>query len=48
MPRHLLGKYIKGLYIEGNKKMFVSSGIGNSHLKVRLFNLPEIIIVDFK
>ncbi len=48
MPRHLLGKYIKGFYVEGNKKIFVSSGIGNSHLKVRLYNLPEIIIADFK
>ncbi len=47
-PRHLLGKYIKGLYEENGKKMFVSSGIGNSHYKVRMFNLPEIIILDFK
>ena len=47
-PRHLLGYYIKGFYKEGNKKMYVSSGVGNSHLKVRLFNLPEIVIVDFK
>lgn len=47
-PRHLLGKYIKGFYEEDGKKMFVSSGIGNSHYKVRLFNLPEIIILDFK
>ena len=47
-PTHLLGNYIKGLYTENNKKMFVSSGIGNSHLKVRLFNIPEIVIADFK
>ena len=47
-PTHLLGIYIKGMYAEGSKKMFVSSGIGNSHLKVRLFNLPEIVIADFK
>ncbi len=47
-PRHLLGLYIKGLYTNGNKKMYVSSGIGSTHLKVRLFNLPEILIVDFK
>ena len=47
-PTHLLGKYIKGLYAEGHKKMFVSSGIGNSHYKIRLFNIPEIVIADFK
>ena len=47
-PTHLLGKYIKGLYAEGKKKMFVSSGIGNSHYKIRLFNIPEIVIADFK
>lgn len=47
-PTHLLGKYIKGMYTEGGKKMFVSSGIGNSHYKIRLFNIPEIVIADFK
>lgn len=47
-PRHLLGKYVKGFYSEGSKKMFVSSGIGNSHYKIRLFNIPEIVIADFK
>ena len=47
-PYHLLGKYIKGLYVEGKKKMFVSSGIGTSHYKIRLFNIPEIVIADFK
>lgn len=47
-PTHLLGKYIKGLYSEGSKKLFVSSGIGNSHYKIRLFNIPEIVIADFK
>ncbi len=47
-PTNLSGKYIKGFYKEDNKKMFVSSGIGTSHLKVRFFNLPEIVIADFK
>ena len=47
-PTHLLGEYIKGIYTEGKKKMFVSSGIGNSHYKIRLFNIPEIVIADFK
>ena len=46
-PTRCSGLYIKGFYEEGNKKMFVSSGVGNSHLKVRFFNLPEIVIVDF-
>jgi hypothetical protein len=48
LPRHLLGKYLKGFYEEEGKKLFVSSGIGTSQLKVRFFNLPEIIIADFK
>lgn len=47
-PTHLLGKYIKGIYTEGKKKMYVSSGIGNSHYKIRLFNIPEIVLADFK
>ena len=47
-PTNLSGKYIKGFYKEDNKKMFVSSGIGTSHLKVRFLNLPEIVIADFK
>ena len=47
-PTHCSGLYIKGFYEDGNKKMFVSSGVGTSHLKVRFFNLPEIVIADFK
>ena len=47
-PRHLIGAYSKGFYEENSKKMFVSSGVGTSHLKVRLFNIPEIVVADFK
>ena len=47
-PTHFSGLYLKGFYEEGNKKMFVSCGVGTSHLKVRFFNLPEIVIADFK
>ncbi len=47
-PRHLIGPYVKGFYEENSKKMFVSSGVGTSHLKVRFFNIPEIVVADFK
>ncbi len=47
-PTHYNGIYLKGFYESNGKTMFVSSGIGNSHLKVRFFNIPEIVIADFK
>ena len=47
-PRGYKGIYVKGFYEKQGKTMFVSSGIGCSHLKARLFNLPEIVIADFK
>lgn len=47
-PRHLIGAYAKGYYEENSKRMFVSSGVGTSHLKVRFFNIPEIVVADFK
>lgn len=42
------GKHIKGFYDVDGKRLFVSSGVGTSHLKVRFFNIPEIVVVDFK
>ncbi len=47
-PRGYKGIYNKGFYEKKGKTMFVSSGIGCSHLKARFFNLPEIVIADFK
>lgn len=46
-PRHLLGKYVKGCYEENNKRMFVSKGVGTSHLNVRFFAVPEIVVAEF-
>lgn len=44
----LLPKYTAGIY-EGNKtKMVVSRGLGNSSVPYRIFNLPEIIVVQLK
>ena len=38
-------KYTKGLYQKGNSKLFISSGLGNFPVPVRLFNQPEIVVV---
>ena len=37
-----------GMHEADETKMIVSRGLGNSVLKQRLFNLPEIVIVDLK
>lgn len=41
-------KYDKGLYIEDNKSMVVSTGLGYGTLPIRLFNLPEIVVVTLE
>lgn len=41
-------KYSKGYFEEGNKKMFVTGGIGTSVFPVRFNNFPEIIILNIK
>lgn len=38
-------KYTKGLYEEEKSKIIVSSGLGYHKIPVRLFNLPEIVII---
>jgi uncharacterized protein len=40
LPRYDAGKYNQGYY-----NMIVSRGLGNSIIPVRLFNLPEIVLV---
>lgn len=48
-PRRLLfPKYSSGVYTGKNGKMVVSRGLGNSTLKLRMFNLPEIVCVTLK
>jgi predicted MPP superfamily phosphohydrolase len=39
--------YNQGLFEKGQKKMFVSRGIGTSHLSFRLFTPPEVVILHF-
>lgn len=40
--------YSKGVYNIGATKLFVSSGIGTTKLKMRLFNVPEIVNIVFE
>lgn len=40
-------KYNYGLYEDGQKKMFVTRGIGTSHLPIRLFCTPEVVVIRF-
>jgi predicted MPP superfamily phosphohydrolase len=39
-------KYTSGKYFEKNSTMIVSRGLGNGSFPIRLFNRPEIVIVD--
>ena len=41
-------KYIKGVYNIDATKLFVSSGIGTTKIKMRLLNIPEIVNIKFK
>lgn len=40
-------RYNQGLFSMENKRMFVSRGIGTSHLPFRLFNQPEVVVIYF-
>ncbi|NLY79757.1 MAG: metallophosphoesterase [Lysinibacillus sp.] len=41
-------KYTAGFYEENNTTMNVSRGLGNSVVPYRIFNLPEIVVVELK
>lgn len=42
------GKYNHGLFQKGQKKMVVSQGVGTSHLPIRIFRRPEVVVLHFK
>lgn len=44
----LFPKYTKGIYQKGRKKMLVSAGLGSHTIKVRYFNLPELVLLTLK
>ena len=50
LPEHAAGvdadvRYTKGLYQKGESRLFVSSGLGNYPLPLRLCNRPEVVAV---
>ena len=40
--------YVKGLYSRGDKKLFISSGLGNYPVPVRFLNRPEIAVIHLQ
>lgn len=44
----VLPKYCRGLHEENGSKMIVSCGLGNSQFPLRLFNPPQIVLVNLK
>jgi predicted MPP superfamily phosphohydrolase len=40
-------RYSHGLFERGKKKMFVSRGIGTSHVPIRIFRRPEVVVLHF-
>ncbi|MDF2804609.1 MAG: phosphoesterase, partial [Anaerocolumna sp.] len=43
-----LPKYTSGRYDKNNTVMYVSRGLGNSIIPIRIFNRPEIVVVKLK
>lgn len=41
-------KYDAGLFEDGNTKMIVSRGLGNSIVPFRIFNKPELVHITLK
>lgn len=39
-------KYTSGMHTLGNTKMIISRGLGNSEFPLRLFNRPELVIIN--
>lgn len=43
-----LPRYTSGKYSEKNATMYVSRGLGNSVIPLRIFNFPEIVCIELK
>ena len=41
-------KYTSGFYTKLNTLMLVNRGLGNSTIPIRIFNRPELIVVNLK
>lgn len=39
-------KYTSGVHASGKTKMIISRGLGNSEFPLRLFNRPEIVVIE--
>lgn len=44
----LFPKFSEGIHRKHNSTLIVSRGLGNSRFPFRLFNLPEILLIEFK
>jgi predicted MPP superfamily phosphohydrolase len=43
-----VAKYGQGPFKEGRKEMYVSRGIGTSHLPLRILRRPEVVVIHFE
>jgi uncharacterized protein len=43
-----VARYGHGLFKEGKKRMYVSRGIGTSHLPIRILRRPEVVVIRFE
>jgi len=41
-------QFSSGVYVDGDATMFLSRGLGTSHLPVRAFARPEVAVIDLK
>jgi len=44
----LFPKYTSGLYTKGKTDMIVSRGLGNSVIPIRIFNRPELVVINLE
>jgi predicted MPP superfamily phosphohydrolase len=44
----LVPEFTSGSYTQNSSTMFVSRGLGNSIVPIRIFNRPEIVVVTLK